>query len=142
MRNLMTRAAAEVLALAPPQRRKRAPHERPPPADRETLEECPLASFLPQPCRRRHDARRRLPPPLRLPAFSQCLLHQEAALVQLQGPSRSRHCRGEMIAISPCEPMGSRCARSPVTMNCARAATAAAMTWSSSTSSVTTRGTS
>jgi len=45
-----------------------------------------------------------------------------------QAPSKSRHRRGETIAIPPCVPMGSRCVRSPVTMKCARAATAAAIT--------------
>ena len=55
--------------------------------------------------------------------------------------NRSRHCRGEIIAMLPCMPMGSRCARCPVTIYRARAATAAAITWSSSMSSWTTLGT-
>ena len=47
---------------------------------------------------------------------------------EFQLPNRSRHCRGEIIAMSPCMPMGRRCARSPVTIYRARAATAAAIT--------------
>jgi hypothetical protein len=45
-----------------------------------------------------------------------------------QAASKSRHRRGERIAMPPCVPMGSRCVRSPVTMKCVRAATAAAIT--------------